>query len=37
MKYSVISALSVVALSGCASIFNGKTQPVTISSTPDGA
>ena len=38
MKKSLIAAsAAVLALSGCASIFNGKTQQVTVSSVPDGA
>jgi hypothetical protein len=37
MKYSIVSMASVVILSGCASIFNGQTQAVTINSNPEGA
>jgi hypothetical protein len=37
MKKSFVAAAAVVALSGCASIFNGQTQAVSIRSEPDGA
>lgn len=38
MKKRLLAASAVVlALSGCASIFNGKTQAVVINSVPDGA
>ncbi|MEP6722591.1 MAG: hypothetical protein ABJA77_14185 [Variovorax sp.] len=38
MKKSLFAASAVVlALTGCASIFNGKTQQVTVSSVPEGA
>lgn len=34
---TTIAAAAVLALSGCASIIQGGTQPVTIRSVPDGA
>jgi len=37
MKKTIASGAALLALSGCASIFNGQTQTVTISSAPDGA
>ena len=37
MKHIVIASAAVLALSGCASIFNGKTQSVVVSSVPAGA
>jgi PEGA domain len=37
MKLSILCSASALVLSGCASIFNGQTQPITISSAPDGA
>ena len=37
MKRSFAASAVVFALSGCASIFNGQTQVVTIRSAPDGA
>ncbi|WP_082754923.1 hypothetical protein [Variovorax sp. PAMC 28711] len=37
MKRFFAAGAVVLALSGCASIFNGKTQAITISSVPDGA
>jgi PEGA domain len=37
MKLSILGAVGALAVSGCASIFNGQTQPITISSAPDGA
>lgn len=37
MIRSLIVATSLVALSGCASIFNGQTQSVAFKSEPDGA
>ncbi|MFO1219205.1 MAG: hypothetical protein U1E89_12590 [Burkholderiaceae bacterium] len=33
----VVPSLAALALSGCASIFNGQAQPVTIRSVPEGA
>ncbi len=36
-KSLFVASVAVLALSGCASIFNGKTQQVTLSSVPDGA
>lgn len=37
MKQIFVAGAVVLALSGCASIFNGTTQSVTLSSAPDGA
>jgi hypothetical protein len=37
MKRSFIAAAVIVSLSGCASIFNGQTQAVSIQSVPEGA
>jgi hypothetical protein len=37
MKRCFAASAIVLALSGCASIFNGQTQAVTIRSAPDGA
>jgi hypothetical protein len=37
MKRSLFALAVAMALSGCASIFNGQTQAVTIQSVPDGA
>jgi hypothetical protein len=37
MKRSIASIGVALALSGCASIFNGQTQSVVIKSVPDGA
>ena len=38
MKKSLfVAGAAVLMLSGCASIFNGKTQQVTVSSVPEGA
>jgi hypothetical protein len=37
MHRAVLAAAVVVCLSGCASIFNGTTQPIAFSSAPDGA
>jgi hypothetical protein len=37
MKKLIAATAAALALSGCASIFNGQTQAVTISSAPDGA
>ena len=37
MKRFAITALAAVCLSGCASIFNGSTQPVSFKSEPAGA
>lgn len=37
MKHWVISSAILFSLSGCASIFNGQTQAVSIRSEPDGA
>jgi len=37
MKRFLLAAALVTALSGCATIFNGKSQAVTISSAPEGA
>ena len=37
MRKALIAAAAAVALSGCASIFNGQTQAVSIRSEPDGA
>jgi hypothetical protein len=38
MKFRVaIAATAVLALSGCATIFNGQHQPVAIQSVPEGA
>lgn len=37
MKKLLAVALGVALLSGCATIFEGGTQPVTFNSTPDGA
>ena len=37
MKTALAVTAIVLALSGCASIFNGKTQSVVVNSAPDGA
>ena len=37
MKHLIAAGGALFALAGCASIFNGQTQPVTIRSQPDGA
>jgi hypothetical protein len=37
MKSIFAASAVVLALSGCASIFNGKTQAVVLTSVPDGA
>ncbi len=37
MKRFFAAGAVVLALSGCASIFNGTTQAITVSSVPDGA
>ena len=37
MKSVFAASAVVLALSGCASIFNGKTQSVVVSSVPEGA
>jgi hypothetical protein len=37
MKSIFAASAAVLALSGCASIFNGKTQAVVVNSVPDGA
>ncbi len=37
MKQTIAAGAILFALSGCASIFNGQTQAVTINSAPDGA
>lgn len=37
MKSIYAASAVVLALSGCASIFNGKTQAVVVTSVPDGA
>jgi hypothetical protein len=37
MKNAIIAGLLVTALSGCASIMDGSTQPLTITSAPEGA
>lgn len=37
MKQTLIASLIALALTGCASIINGKTQDVTLKSVPDGA
>ncbi|WP_119155151.1 PEGA domain-containing protein [Caldimonas tepidiphila] len=37
MKLVLTAGVLALALSGCASIMNGSTQPVTIKSVPDGA
>ncbi len=37
MKKALVSCAAAFALSGCASIFNGQTQAVSIRSDPDGA
>lgn len=37
MKKSMIAGAAALALSGCASIFSGSTQPITITSVPDAA
>jgi uncharacterized protein YceK len=37
MKKLIVASAAVLALSGCASIFNGPTQAVTIQSAPTGA
>jgi hypothetical protein len=36
-KTTLAAAAAALALSGCATIFNGQHQPVTITSVPDGA
>ena len=37
MRHILSAGALVLGVSGCASIFNGQTQPVTIRSEPDGA
>ena len=37
MKKILVTGAAVLALSGCASIFNGTTQTVVLSSAPEGA
>jgi hypothetical protein len=37
MKRLFVASAAALALGGCASIFNGQTQAVTIKSAPDGA
>jgi hypothetical protein len=37
MKKAIATTIAAFALTGCASIFNGQTQPVTITSVPEGA
>jgi hypothetical protein len=37
MKRLFVASAAALALSGCASIFNGQTQAVTIKSEPEGA
>ena len=37
MKGSLFAVAVALSVSGCASIFNGQTQPVTIQSVPEGA
>ncbi|MDP9893816.1 uncharacterized protein YceK [Variovorax boronicumulans] len=37
LSQAAVAAAVVVCLSGCASIFNGTTQPVAFSSAPQGA
>ena len=37
MKKVIATSIAAFALTGCASIFNGSTQAVTIDSVPDGA
>jgi hypothetical protein len=37
MKKVIATSIAAIALTGCASIFNGPTQAVTINSVPDGA
>jgi hypothetical protein len=37
MKRTLIASMMMLALSGCATIFNGTTQSVTIRSTPESA
>jgi hypothetical protein len=37
MKRLLISTAAALALTGCASIFNGQNQPITIKSVPEGA
>lgn len=37
MKQVVLAAALAVALSGCATLFNGQSQAITITSAPEGA
>ncbi|GGY64282.1 PEGA domain-containing protein [Pseudoduganella sp. SL102] len=37
MRHLLIAGLLAVTLSGCASIMNGSTQPISIRSVPEGA
>ena len=37
MKQVILAAALAVALSGCATLFNGQSQAITISSAPEGA
>jgi hypothetical protein len=37
MKQIILAAALAVALSGCATLFNGQSQAITISSAPEGA
>ncbi len=37
MWFRYLALAAVVSLTGCASIFNGPSQPVTIQSVPDGS
>lgn len=37
MKQVILAAALAVALSGCATLFNGQSQSITISSVPEGA
>jgi hypothetical protein len=37
MNKAIATSIAAFALSGCASMFNGQTQPVTITSVPEGA
>jgi hypothetical protein len=36
-KHVLVAGAALLVLSGCASIFNGKTQKITLKSAPDGA
>lgn len=37
MKHLILAAAISVALTGCATLFNGQSQAITISSAPEGA